>query len=310
MRKMVIGAIEAQVEHHARTGRLALATPTKERPPRPRPPEARGRCGPSPCSTARCRSCGSGPCPRGRRVMPVARPASVSIRSTSTSVSISTPSSSASRVSAAGTARVPPIGYPDALAQLHLRDPRTGRRARPSGEEPTYWMKCSSICATRGSRTSRAICPATVRGIRRARTSRRVSSVMFCLRSMVSRQVLQPISRRRNLSLTSDSRAATAHEPLESLGGVPGDSLAISAPAGFGIVAKVEHGANRRRSTAIADRGGAGRGSRTGSARPPWNTRSSTRGHGQDRRPHVEAVAVIVMHRCLAAEPGVAFQAA
>ncbi len=106
---------------------------------------------------------------------PRARPFSTLIRVTSTPVRTRTPRLSASRRSAAGTARVPPLGYqtPSPTCMWAMPQSTAGDAA---GEEPTYWMKCSSICATRASLTEARTCPATLRCIRSASTSRSVAT--------------------------------------------------------------------------------------------------------------------------------------
>ena len=76
------------------------------------------------------------------------------------------------------------------------------------GEEPTYWMKCSSIWATRPSLTSRLTWPDTVRCIRIDSTSLRVASDMPRRTSMVSRRSSTDFQK-KNRSETSAMRSAT-----------------------------------------------------------------------------------------------------
>jgi hypothetical protein len=55
-----------------------------------------------------------------------------------------------------------------------------------NGDDPTYWTKWSSICATRSSGTWRRMVPATVAPMRRLSTSRMVAAFRLALRSIVS----------------------------------------------------------------------------------------------------------------------------
>ena len=64
----------------------------------------------------------------------------------------STPSFSPSATRASATARVPPMGYqtPSLVCMWAMEQSTAGAA---NGEEPTYWAKWSSICATRASGT-------------------------------------------------------------------------------------------------------------------------------------------------------------
>ncbi len=136
---------------------------------------------------------------------PVARPFSTTIRVTSVPGRMRTPNPSASRASACGTARVPPIGYQTPSPTCICAMPHS-TAGEAKGDEPTYWMKCSSICATRPSLTLARICPATLRCMRSASTS--FSVAQDILPSIVSRRSSTDFQK-KNRSEMPLSRSAT-----------------------------------------------------------------------------------------------------
>ena len=187
------------------------------------------------------------------------------------------------------TARVPPIGYQTPSVGLHVRD-RAEHRRRAIGRgadilaEMVEHLRQAGVRHMAADRPAPPSCPC-------AAPSRRAGCGVECLLACPwCRQIPRPTSRRRS---GPRPRAAARSEVLEAAVAVArrraGGEAVHARRHGVDVLDQVDAPCRRRRSSAIADRAGRGRGPRRMVAPGLREDAAQHARHRQDRRPHVEA---------------------